>query len=54
VRARLRPLLPALTRFYGLEPEAWERMSGFEVDEYVGQWRDATRRQNSEVTRGPQ
>lgn len=43
MRQRLAKLLPALTRFYGLEPDAWDRMTGFEVEEYVAQWREAQR-----------
>lgn len=35
MRRALLPVLPALTRFYGLEPEAFERMTAREIDEYL-------------------
>lgn len=58
MRRRLLPLLPALTRFYGLRPWEWEELSGFEVEEYVAQWREHVRRMvaeanGEEVTGGP-
>lgn len=41
-RRRLLPLLPALTRFYGLPPAAWDDMTYAEVDAHLDHYREAT------------
>jgi len=55
VRAALLEQLPALTRFYGLKPWDFDRMTLFEVSEYLSQlrqYRDDTEKANREANSG--